>query len=785
MEIPKTTTNKVDHSFINKLPTFQQRGKAIASRLASIKADPRYQKLSPDKQAKVRADLYDKHVPVAYQGFKYDVPDKKTWVEASAGDTSKGARGFELPGSKSTSFKGSFQKKSSIEEFVNAANLGADKAISGLELFGIKVANKAFSKMAGLDSYFTHNSDGWLSKAIVNGDKYVKQTLQNQQNAAEHRIQSDDFWLQTHPRDTIIGKLGSMSGEVIATLPLYEAIGAMGVGAKILGTAGKVGEVAKIGAPLGEAFGPTKSLTNVLQQSPIGKFVAKRFINATDVYLASFAESGGSASEARSNAISGASLETAGIPLAKGTGKLIKIAAAPLIKKWTANTIAMGGKPFAEDLMQSAATEVKYAHDWFMRPASVQEITFGKSYDLIHGIRVHPETEGTGHFSTSDGQIYKYSGKQHQQQVFNQLVKTAEETRLVHDPVMAKLHEAEKNSLESIAISKFKMGMGSITKEQKLEVLGERWMQIQQAAQEAPVHLPELEKEQVASTIMDERKANSVFNELASQMEKLGIKIEDAVTENNIEAVAKETGISNTDAAASKLVKNTKPFRSVGADLNRYQDARKYSIAYYRAPRNRTKFIDTITSMKVGNFNKFYEYLKDAMGSSIKFETPRDMMLYHYGMIKSMPEEFQKPMKSALLTNLKKISGFENKTAKEIGTEAAHFHNHMYDLAQSGRLGSEGNVFASTRASGPMGWTKYQAILAKESDAEVIKVARAALQRHPEALKGFDATVARLQKLSFKAKTPEEYLAYKKAIAESSTNIVQHISDKKLGGIIQ
>ena len=38
---------------------------------------------------------------------------------------------------------------------------------------------------------------------------------------------------------------------------------------------------------------------------------------------------------------------------------MIKIAAAPLIKKWTANTIAMGGKPLAQELAHSAMAEAE------------------------------------------------------------------------------------------------------------------------------------------------------------------------------------------------------------------------------------------------------------------------------------------------------------------------------------------------------------------------------------------------------------------------------------------
>jgi len=72
-----------DSSYVNGLPTFEQRTKAIADRLASIKADPRYQALPEDRKAKVIADLYKKCVIVAYSDFHRPVPDENAWVETN------------------------------------------------------------------------------------------------------------------------------------------------------------------------------------------------------------------------------------------------------------------------------------------------------------------------------------------------------------------------------------------------------------------------------------------------------------------------------------------------------------------------------------------------------------------------------------------------------------------------------------------------------------------------------------------------------------------------------
>src|ERR1700691_1465318 len=77
----------VDTSYITRLPSFAQRGKAVAEKLEDIKKDPEYQKLSPDKQAHLRGMFYNRVVAPSYAGFHLPVPDEKTWVGSTAGDT--------------------------------------------------------------------------------------------------------------------------------------------------------------------------------------------------------------------------------------------------------------------------------------------------------------------------------------------------------------------------------------------------------------------------------------------------------------------------------------------------------------------------------------------------------------------------------------------------------------------------------------------------------------------------------------------------------------------------
>jgi hypothetical protein len=72
-----------DFSYINRLPTFKDRTDAIAKRLASIKADPKYQALPEEKKARVMSSMYKGYVLVAYTDFHHPAPDEKRWVEAN------------------------------------------------------------------------------------------------------------------------------------------------------------------------------------------------------------------------------------------------------------------------------------------------------------------------------------------------------------------------------------------------------------------------------------------------------------------------------------------------------------------------------------------------------------------------------------------------------------------------------------------------------------------------------------------------------------------------------
>src|SRR5271156_221501 len=717
--------------------------------------------------------LYKEVVPQSYAGFHLPVPDEKTWVEASGHSLNEAGKDVFTAKKLSESYKDT--KGQQLGEDFYA---GVDKAYSNMTLFGAHITNKAFSAMFDLDKHYSHANEAMLEKALpsYNIEKTIQRKLQNTEDAYRSRVQSDDFWLQTHPRDTVIGKLASDAGELVATLPLYEALGTALPGDAVVG--------AKLARG---AAGPVMPLTARLTTSKVGQFVAKRLINSTRMYLATLGATGGDQKQATAAGITGEAIEvTAGKGLelgGKGVSALAnsklgqaamqKIASAPLIKKWTANTIAMGGKPFAQDIAHSAWAEEQPLNWWLENGTEARIDKYGPgAMQLSKDLAIIPKSETEGHFvNTRTNETYHYKGAEERQLLFDHLHKDNLQLRSNEDPVMDKLHEAEKYTLQSIAIMRHGKIMSDLTDEEKLGVLGERWDQINQAAAEAPAHLPDLTHAEEEHNIEAERKANPELHALMSHDEQMfGAKFADVSTENTVTSVQKETGISNAPSAAKKVNRVTR--ESSGKDISPsgFASLNAESVSYLRAPRDRSE-VDFINGRSKDAYDKTYQLLKKADGGFFKAEKPVQRFLYHYANKAKLPAG----IRQSVLHWLKQSPEGAGKTEAEIFQMAKNVHVRMYDMAKSGHLKREGNLFASNKFEHPIKGTKWSRMLSDESDQAAIAAAQKALARHPEALKGFNTTVKALQKKAFKSNRPEDIQAFKDALDTASRAIKTHV----------
>jgi hypothetical protein len=748
------TTKSFNHNAILHLPTFQEKGAAIAARLEKIKADPKYQALPEEHKAKVRADLYDKFVPKSYAGYHLPIPDKNTWVGATGQSNNTPWAGRKMSETYGSQGKSSDYWRHN-EESRQDIGAGMYKGMSEISMFGAKLADRAFLGMHQMADYFSPNPvDGKLAQSYLKSKTH--QQFQNDEYALHSKIQSADYWLQTHPRDTIIGRLDGMVGEQVAQLPLYEAIGTGGA-------------LSKIGSKL--------PLSAKLVSSPVGKWVGKRLIEASDGFVTSLVTSGGDKQEAAKGAAGFAAFGAAG----EAGGSLLKsIASRPLIKKWMANIVAMGGRPLGNELIKSAARELTPI-DWWVENVDKAGYTAGSNmHELGNGITVIPKSEEEGHLF-KDGIAYPYAGKKQQQTVYNTLMQNVFEQTLAdrakNDPVLDKMHAAAKMALESLAQSKFGKSFAELTDEENSHVISEHMVLNSEAAAEAPALLPDLTRNEVEGSIKKQRTENPIMNSVMASLEKHGVKFVEDVTENSTQDVAKQTGISNADAASKKIKKTTKP---VGEEISpaKFASLNADTLEYMRAPRNRTAFAEAVSDTSRDGANKFIDELKKASPAAIRFEDPAHLMLYHYGNRK----ELDKGIVTALRYRLRQTKEYSAYTAEQLDKAAKYMHNHMYDMAKSGRLRTEGNIFRSTKTSGPMAWSPWQAPLADEADQRIVSATEKALKNHPTALKGFQTVVKALQATGMKATTPEDYQAYKDTLADFSSTIRKEVNRAKRTG---
>lgn len=731
MNPAKTTVAKtpisIDHSYIAKLPTFAERGSAIAKRLEDIKANPKYQALPEDRKTKVRADLYNKLVPASYAGFKLPVPDKETWVAASGRDVTMNGKPISQTFEKTKAEGGRSDYWRRNTESFQDIETGFKSSANSMYMFGLKATNAMVNDIFGLAEHFTHTPHAEMQKLYNQFD--TPKVLATQIAATKARMQNYDYWLQTHPRDTVVGRLDSKLGEALATLPLYEAI--------------DTGMLAKAGV---SRFAP--SLTTKLAASKTGTFVAKRLMNASDGFLTSLVTSGGNTSEAKAGAVGFA----IGAPVLEGGGKLggaaiTKIASAPLIKKWTANVIAMGGKPFAEELSQSSWHELspmawwlQYGKEWGVKSAhaAVDGTRLGPE------LMMFPEAEGKGHF-VSGNKVYRYATRETQQRIFDQLTKESHEIRAVKDPVMAKLHEAEKASMESIALAKFGKKNAELSNEQRITVANVRMTQIREAAEEAPSHLPEDVKQEVGQQIQAARVQNPELNATMKQFEqKYGINFPEAQAENIISRNEEKTGIKNAAVAGRKLAKTSALTDGAVIDTKTYASLRTDTMSYLRAPRNREQLVEALGPVAHENWAKFYDTLKAHDSSKLQYEKPEHRLLYLYPDLIAKKDAQSRYLARAIERRLKQTTEFNSSANSEILEQAKRLHNHVYELARSGRLSVGANIYRSTLLDGSH--TKWQTQLSDETFQEVVRASEIALRRHPLQLKVFKTIATGLQR---------------------------------------
>jgi hypothetical protein len=658
----------------------------------------------------------------SFQAAGVSAPDYKTWLR---GTKEAGVKQLN-PGE---------QYRNTAGDVVDRTIAGAVGAAQGITLFGAKLGREVLKAQYGMEEYFKSSSHdpAEINKVATEraNASFIGKAVRNTQQA----LNQTNFWLQTHPRQSFLASASEWSGEQIVQLPLYEALGSV-----------KLGQ------------GAMTKLTPRLASSKAGRFVANRLNDAFAGFAGNMIGSGGNATTgenlgaAAGFATFGALMEPVSNWLAKAakvgekevaeTGSKevgtsiakshilegeylnagdVTAASDSAIKKWAANHIAMGGEPFAEDVTHSSFAELT-------KPKELTATTHP------HGI--DPD-----------------------------------------DPVLGGLHEGEKMALQSLALRHYGLPIAKLPPEAQKAILTRRIELIKEAANELPVHVPELNYNETAHELEQWIKtSNPDTQEALAWLKSKGIDTAKVVSDNQINDIAEQTGIKSERSAAKKAgrVKD----RSASLSPSEFSKLREDTIAYFKNPSKGRLAADGTKvgardkrswneRLKSDNYKDFIEDLKEADGNHIQFENPEHRLLFHYANRDQLPT----PVRSKLLRMLKyKMPG---QSAEQIGKSADRLLVHLHQLATTGRLTAEKNVFKSSNYAGAP--TKWQFDLNTEVDKQELALLAKTIELHPNGLKAMKGIVQIFQanrRMSL-ATDPEQWLLYNRVLDNLLTGQVR------------
>jgi hypothetical protein len=703
----------VDYSYIKHLPTFSERGTAIAKRLESIKGNPKYQALDEQHKTAVRADLYRQLVPDSYRLSGLKVPDEKTWVEASGRDTSDPA----YHGAMSTSYgmQGATTTygRRAIEVMQDTIN-GTNNAVDNVALFGIRATNRMLMQATGLAGMFSHPAPNEPTLQQKYTRSSAAKTINNLADTERHSILAEDFFHETHPRDTFLGQMQTIDAEMLVQAPLFAGIGK---GVAALGTAAIKG----VGYATGE-----QTLTKVLAATPAGAKVMQTLVAAADGVIGVGVATGGNKQAAEIGGILGIAGPLAGPILKSGaraeadfiTGT-IKYVTPSVIKDYFAKLMSQGGKPLATELVNSAAHE---------------------SNEEIEGSLIRER-------------------------------RAANSARATNDPVAAKMHDAAKVSLNSIAVDMYGKPLRGITASKRLLVKARALSMVQEAAAEAPARLPAETLAETQQAMEKQGVENPGLKAYNARLEKLtGKPVASTVAENTVEQVKHETGMLNSDSAAKAVRGGTK--RVLRTELGLDKEPAEGASASHGAPsteadlvrKDRSQLQATLGERAKANWGAYYEQLKQARKVGVRFESPEHRMLFMYGNRESLPQELQ----DKLLYRMRQMKGYSTHemSIADIQNRADWTHVHLLEMAHSGHFQpDEPGMFRSTKIGSPLDGTKYMMQMKREADNKQIAPLMAALKNHPKDMAIFRKSFQELNKENAAMfQEPAQWLQYRKAL---------------------
>lgn len=639
-----------------------------------------YQKLPDRFKNLTKSAYYDMYVEPAYKQGGFKLPDKNLWMR-EIDKTDQDPRQYYEP-----------LGYSNFDHFAYSAVGTLGNIFNGFTRAGVWLDKEQSRAMLHLDKFFAPaqfkgNYDEALQRTGIS-EKMQQIALDNISN---HVFDNVNFWLQTHPSKTISDKIGSLTGETVVQLPLYGAVD-------------KGLEAVKAGS----------KLTEVLESTPVGKFVGSRLTEAASGYLGSLIQNG-SPKENMEAALMFLGFGTA----MEGSGKLLTAGSSMLAKKFTAHVLSIGGLPFQDAITDQAAQEI-------------EEVAHIKPDDVIT-----PELL---------------------QSMRNE------------DQVKFDLLSAEKGVLNSLSLIQFGQTYGKLGDAEKAAVRIARANQVKQAITEAPIHLPDIAEAHIEEELAQQRKANPQLDQTINYLEqKYGSKVSSELKDAEATDIKEQTGISNVQAATKNVGDEARRIldeEDAELEKARKTDPRNYAklqasnLEYFENPAT-TKglsggfdYKDWLAGMSDEDFDR---EVRDHVGNHWFFENPQHLMLWAYQYRDKMPPAF----KTRLVERLQDLD--PTGTPKAWAMQAKNMERHLSKLADTGKLFKEGNVFRSSNFNTWGTRTKWQRQLNNEDlekaeTQNVQKVLKPYVTNFPQQVKTAETALKKLQLLRRKAIDADEDL---------------------------
>jgi len=589
---------------------------------------------------------------------------------------------------------------------ITAAMQGGVETFAGMAHGGVWVGQQAALATLGLTNFFTGPA---LDMEAAGVNQLKKRADDIIDRVSQDYINTSKVWDQTHPSQHWQETVGSYAGNIIGTLPLYEITG------MARGAMAESAVLNKMGMG---------SLTKVLESSPKGKFVQKRLMEAADGIISTTIQ-GKDNQEKLTTALSFMGFGAASAAVGHSV-----LASNSLMKGFAAKIMAMGGRPLVAATANEAVHELESA--------------------TINGVKAETAEEATS------------------------AMKAAHE----NDPVKSSLVTAQKISFISLAKKAYgpETVWKNLSPSRKAAIRLAHTSMTEDALAELPLHVPDIAKANIQATISEEAKTGTPFAFNLDKLKKeLGVDVVAIAQQNEQESLAKLTGAQSSQGSARRAAK--KPVvPQVAPEIKKksqegYASFKVNSLAYFTNPvpkgvtASESKKFNWAGWLEDMSSEDFIHELRDnIMSAGQHFEDPEHMLLWANKHRDQMPKPFAQRIKQELNDlNPHATDAFRREQADVL--EA-----HMADMAYTGHLDSDGNIFRSTNANDWLSPTAWQKQLREEAEQLELEHFAQAYSAYPEQVAVQSAMLKKLQKLRTSTKgdnTPARYLDLSEKIRNS------------------